>query len=162
MSPPQEHITGSAWWTDYQPVSYTLTSKRGDRSQFQKLVHSYFVFWDLQSFLKLLISLRQYDICMPYCWCKSHCRSVHCLLSSYYIDILNIMIRHHLQSHGWNRQRNWCSWKFFHTLCISRYLSDPGALQNCLLFFPILIPKFFVKGLSPLWSWAWWPNCQLY
>ncbi|KAG8691135.1 hypothetical protein FRC11_006555, partial [Ceratobasidium sp. 423] len=38
VSPPSEHITGSQWWTDYQPVSYTLTSKRGDRSQFENMV----------------------------------------------------------------------------------------------------------------------------
>ncbi|KAG8736990.1 hypothetical protein FRC12_017337 [Ceratobasidium sp. 428] len=38
VSPPQEHIVGSQWWTDYQPVSYALTSKRGNRSQFQKMV----------------------------------------------------------------------------------------------------------------------------
>ncbi|EJD44954.1 glycoside hydrolase [Auricularia subglabra TFB-10046 SS5] len=33
-----EHIQGSQWWTDYQPVSYTLTSKRGNRSQFANMV----------------------------------------------------------------------------------------------------------------------------
>jgi len=38
VSPPQEHIQGSAWWTDYQPVSYTLTSKRGTREQFANMV----------------------------------------------------------------------------------------------------------------------------
>ncbi|QRW17454.1 alpha-amylase [Rhizoctonia solani] len=38
VSPPSEHVVGSQWWTDYQPVSYTLTSKRGNRSQFQKMV----------------------------------------------------------------------------------------------------------------------------
>ncbi|QRV89259.1 alpha-amylase [Ceratobasidium sp. AG-Ba] len=38
VSPPTEHISGSQWWTDYQPVSYTLTSKRGNRSQFQNMV----------------------------------------------------------------------------------------------------------------------------
>ncbi|EPQ53992.1 alpha-amylase [Gloeophyllum trabeum ATCC 11539] len=37
-SPAQEHITGSQWWTDYQPVSYTLTSKRGNRQQYQNMV----------------------------------------------------------------------------------------------------------------------------
>lgn len=37
-SPPQQHITGTEWYTDYQPVSYNLTSKRGDRTQFQKHV----------------------------------------------------------------------------------------------------------------------------
>ncbi|KAH7107914.1 glycoside hydrolase [Auriculariales sp. MPI-PUGE-AT-0066] len=38
VSPPQEHITGSQWWTDYQPVSYILTSKRGNRTQFANMV----------------------------------------------------------------------------------------------------------------------------
>ncbi|THG95196.1 hypothetical protein EW026_g6419 [Hermanssonia centrifuga] len=38
VSPPQEHVTGTQWWTDYQPVSYNLTSKRGDRSQFANMI----------------------------------------------------------------------------------------------------------------------------
>ncbi|KAF7359168.1 Alpha-amylase [Mycena sanguinolenta] len=38
VSPPNEHITGTQWWTDYQPVSYTLTSKRGSRAQFSAMV----------------------------------------------------------------------------------------------------------------------------
>lgn len=42
VSPPQEHITGDQWWTDYQPVSYNLVSKRGDRTQFQKFVFLHF------------------------------------------------------------------------------------------------------------------------
>ncbi|KAF8996428.1 glycoside hydrolase [Cyathus striatus] len=33
-----EHITGAQWWTDYQPVSYILTSKRGNRSQFANMI----------------------------------------------------------------------------------------------------------------------------
>ncbi|KAJ6572799.1 glycoside hydrolase, partial [Mycena vulgaris] len=37
-SPPQEHVTGPQWWTDYQPVSYTLTSKRGNQAQFQSMI----------------------------------------------------------------------------------------------------------------------------
>ncbi|KAI0028576.1 glycoside hydrolase superfamily [Vararia minispora EC-137] len=37
-SPPQEHVTGDAWWTDYQPVSYILTSKRGNREQFASMI----------------------------------------------------------------------------------------------------------------------------
>ncbi|KAJ7885418.1 alpha-amylase, partial [Mycena leptocephala] len=37
-SPPNEHITGTQWWTDYQPVSYTLTSKRGNRAQFSNMI----------------------------------------------------------------------------------------------------------------------------
>ncbi|KZW01389.1 glycoside hydrolase family 13 protein [Exidia glandulosa HHB12029] len=38
VSPPAEHIQGAQWWTDYQPVSYTLTSKRGNRSQFANMI----------------------------------------------------------------------------------------------------------------------------
>ncbi|KII86244.1 glycoside hydrolase family 13 protein [Plicaturopsis crispa FD-325 SS-3] len=38
VSPPAEHISGDQWWTDYQPVSYTLTSKRGNRDQFSNMV----------------------------------------------------------------------------------------------------------------------------
>ncbi|KAF8654629.1 hypothetical protein AX16_003510 [Volvariella volvacea WC 439] len=40
VSPPQEHITGSQWWTDYQPVSYILTSKRGNRNQFANMINA--------------------------------------------------------------------------------------------------------------------------
>lgn len=40
VSPPAEHITGPEWWTDYQPVSYTLTSKRGDRAQFSNMINA--------------------------------------------------------------------------------------------------------------------------
>ncbi|KAK7062171.1 alpha-amylase [Favolaschia claudopus] len=40
VSPAQEHIQGSQWWTDYQPVSYKLVSKRGDRSAFAKMVRA--------------------------------------------------------------------------------------------------------------------------
>ncbi|KAF9053168.1 glycoside hydrolase [Panaeolus papilionaceus] len=38
-SPPQEHIQGSQWWTDYQPVSYQLVSKRGSRAQFANMIN---------------------------------------------------------------------------------------------------------------------------
>jgi len=38
VSPAQEHVQGPEWWTDYQPVSYILTSKRGDRFQYQRMV----------------------------------------------------------------------------------------------------------------------------
>ncbi|KAF8200231.1 glycoside hydrolase [Pholiota molesta] len=40
VSPPQEHIAGAQWWTDYQPVSYILTSKRGNRAQFQSMINT--------------------------------------------------------------------------------------------------------------------------
>lgn len=38
VSPAQEHVQGPQWWTDYQPVSYILTSKRGTRAQYQNMV----------------------------------------------------------------------------------------------------------------------------
>ena len=38
MSPPQEHVLGDQWWTDYQVVSYQLTSKHGNRDQFQNMI----------------------------------------------------------------------------------------------------------------------------
>ncbi|KAF5329512.1 hypothetical protein D9619_009322 [Psilocybe cf. subviscida] len=40
VSPPAEHISGLQWWTDYQPVSYILTSKRGNRSQFANMINA--------------------------------------------------------------------------------------------------------------------------
>jgi hypothetical protein len=38
VSPAQEHIQGPQWWTDYQPVSYQLTSKRGTRAQYANMI----------------------------------------------------------------------------------------------------------------------------
>lgn len=38
VSPPQEHIQGSAWWTRYQPVSYQLQSRSGNATQFADMV----------------------------------------------------------------------------------------------------------------------------
>lgn len=40
VSPPQEHIIGDQWWTDYQVVSYQLTSKHGTRDQFQNMINT--------------------------------------------------------------------------------------------------------------------------
>jgi alpha-amylase len=44
VSPPQEHVVlpgrGHPWWQDYQPVSYQLTSRRGDRAGFAAMVRS--------------------------------------------------------------------------------------------------------------------------
>ncbi|KIP11288.1 carbohydrate-binding module family 20 protein [Phlebiopsis gigantea 11061_1 CR5-6] len=37
-SPAMEHVQGTQWWTDYQPVSYILTSKRGDRAQYANMI----------------------------------------------------------------------------------------------------------------------------
>ncbi|RHA37603.1 alpha-amylase [Cellulomonas rhizosphaerae] len=39
-SPPQEHITGSPWWTAYQPVSYRIESRLGTREQFAAMVQT--------------------------------------------------------------------------------------------------------------------------
>ncbi|MGW7520539.1 alpha-amylase [Streptomyces sp. NPDC054796] len=38
VSPPQEHIQGGQWWTQYQPVSYKLESRLGNRAQFKSMV----------------------------------------------------------------------------------------------------------------------------
>ncbi|MEU9003049.1 carbohydrate-binding module family 20 domain-containing protein [Streptomyces sp. NPDC048551] len=38
VSPPQEHIQGSQWWTSYQPVSYKIAGRLGDRAAFQRMV----------------------------------------------------------------------------------------------------------------------------
>jgi alpha-amylase len=42
ISPPQEHIElpdqKYPWWQDYQPVSYTIQSRRGDRAAFAAMV----------------------------------------------------------------------------------------------------------------------------
>ena len=38
VSPPQEHIVGSEWWTSYQPVSYRLESRLGTAAEFEAMV----------------------------------------------------------------------------------------------------------------------------
>ncbi|KUJ70569.1 glycosidase [Streptomyces albus subsp. albus] len=38
VSPPQEHIQGSQWWTSYQPVSYKIAGRLGDRTAFKDMV----------------------------------------------------------------------------------------------------------------------------
>ncbi|WP_330330101.1 alpha-amylase family glycosyl hydrolase [Streptomyces sp. NBC_00536] len=38
VSPPQEHIQGSQWWTSYQPVSYKIAGRLGDRAGFKAMV----------------------------------------------------------------------------------------------------------------------------
>ncbi|MFC3031580.1 alpha-amylase family protein [Pseudoalteromonas fenneropenaei] len=38
VSPPSEHIQGEPWWTRYQPVSYQLISRSGDRAAFTDMV----------------------------------------------------------------------------------------------------------------------------
>jgi alpha-amylase len=40
ISPPQEHITGAAWWTVYQPVSYQIESRLGTRDEFSDMVRT--------------------------------------------------------------------------------------------------------------------------
>ncbi|MEM5496376.1 alpha-amylase family protein [Paraglaciecola mesophila] len=38
VSPPNEHITANQWWARYQPVSYVLQSRGGNRAQFIDMV----------------------------------------------------------------------------------------------------------------------------
>ncbi|MBB0244381.1 glycosidase [Streptomyces alkaliphilus] len=40
VSPPQEHIQGSAWWTQYQPVSYNISGRLGNEQQFRSMVNT--------------------------------------------------------------------------------------------------------------------------
>ncbi|WP_330176139.1 alpha-amylase family glycosyl hydrolase [Streptomyces sp. NBC_01498] len=40
VSPPQEHIQGGQWWTSYQPVSYKIAGRLGDRAAFQAMVNT--------------------------------------------------------------------------------------------------------------------------
>ena len=44
VSPPQEHVVlagqGYPWWQDYQPVSYQLVSRRGNRAAFASMVQT--------------------------------------------------------------------------------------------------------------------------
>ncbi|GGW40080.1 alpha-amylase [Streptomyces lucensis JCM 4490] len=40
VSPPAEHIQGSQWWTSYQPVSYKIAGRLGDRAAFQSMVNT--------------------------------------------------------------------------------------------------------------------------
>ncbi|MEU0697726.1 carbohydrate-binding module family 20 domain-containing protein [Streptomyces niveus] len=40
VSPPQEHIQGGQWWTSYQPVSYKIAGRLGDRAAFQSMVNT--------------------------------------------------------------------------------------------------------------------------
>jgi alpha-amylase len=39
-SPPQEHIEGTQWWTNYQPVSYRIESRLGNREEFAAMVET--------------------------------------------------------------------------------------------------------------------------
>ena len=38
VSPPQETIAGPQWWTSYQPVSYKIAGRLGDRNSFKQMV----------------------------------------------------------------------------------------------------------------------------
>ncbi|MEU7379899.1 MULTISPECIES: alpha-amylase family protein [unclassified Streptomyces] len=40
VSPPAEHIQGPQWWTSYQPVSYKIAGRLGDRAAFQSMVNT--------------------------------------------------------------------------------------------------------------------------
>ena len=39
VSPPQESIQGSQWWTRYQPVSYEIISRSGDEKDFVSMIN---------------------------------------------------------------------------------------------------------------------------
>ncbi len=39
VSPPNDHITGSQWWTRYQPVTYDIISRSGNETQFKDMIN---------------------------------------------------------------------------------------------------------------------------
>ena len=38
VSPPNERVQGSQWWTAYQPVSYKIATRLGDRAAFKNMI----------------------------------------------------------------------------------------------------------------------------
>jgi alpha-amylase len=40
VSPASEHVQGGQWWTSYQPVSYRIAGRLGDRASFQNMVNT--------------------------------------------------------------------------------------------------------------------------
>ncbi|MEU5632942.1 alpha-amylase family protein [Streptomyces rishiriensis] len=40
VSPPAEHIQGPQWWTSYQPVSYRIAGRLGDRTALRNMVNT--------------------------------------------------------------------------------------------------------------------------
>jgi alpha-amylase len=40
VSPPNERVQGSQWWTAYQPVSYKIATRLGDRAAFKSMVET--------------------------------------------------------------------------------------------------------------------------
>jgi alpha-amylase len=40
VSPAQEHIQGSQWWTSYQPVSYKIAGRLGDSTAYKNMVNT--------------------------------------------------------------------------------------------------------------------------
>jgi alpha-amylase len=40
VSPAEEHIQGSQWWTSYQPVSYKIAGRLGNETQFANMVNT--------------------------------------------------------------------------------------------------------------------------
>ncbi len=38
VSPPQKSVSGSQWWTRYQPVSYSIEGRSGSRAEFSSMV----------------------------------------------------------------------------------------------------------------------------
>ncbi|MFI8952337.1 carbohydrate-binding module family 20 domain-containing protein [Streptomyces sp. NPDC053750] len=40
VSPPNERVQGSQWWTAYQPVSYKIATRLGDRAAFKSMIET--------------------------------------------------------------------------------------------------------------------------
>ncbi|WP_019812175.1 alpha-amylase [Saccharomonospora halophila] len=68
VSPPSEHVVlggeGHPWWQDYQPVSYELDNRRGDRAAFAAMVADYHDRYEVQNCE--LLNLADLDTGAPY------------------------------------------------------------------------------------------------
>ena len=159
VSPPAEHISGSQWWTDYQPVSYTLTSKRGNRSQFQKYGLVLDIHWRNK---KLTIGISMITTC--------HTAGVKVIvgerivfLDSSYPHFKQSSCRYHLQSHGWCRIWHRCSWKSFYALCLQWNLSKSSTLCSFASGFQPRPQSLIISiGFPPLWFDIRGWHCWLY
>ena len=69
VSPPQEHVVlpgkGFPWWQDYQPVSYKVDTRRGNRAAFASMVSNVFGAFRPCS---LKVSIRHHDIIALESW----------------------------------------------------------------------------------------------
>ena len=65
VSPPQESIQGTQWWTSYQPVSYKLDSKLGTEAEFKNMIKQCNAVGVAIALVKRKIEKTQFIRCTP-------------------------------------------------------------------------------------------------